>query len=414
MGGQAREVPLQFSPGITPNHLLYPRFSTDRRWIAFSSSTEVYVVGEDGGAVIPVARGQAPTWGTDSNSIIYSSGDAGTNQSLWQIGFDRAGGKPSGDSRPITVGRGRDLTPTSSGNGRRIAFAGTTITTGLESRDFDAEMGRFRGAAVQLTNTSDFINFFDLSPDGRLALLALRRGSTNSIWRVDATRALVQLAADPQYDDENPLWSPDGKTIAFSRRPTSSLQSGYSLWTMTADGADPQRRVEKMGLNGLFTWMPDGRGIVHVGPGRQLYLLDLASGSERPLTNEPGVMPIVAISPDGNWIIYQCVVGATVDLHAVPTAGGEARTVVDSPFQDYHPTLSASGRWVYYLPDHRNLYRVPGPAQNWRTATPEQVTNLPLTPVSFIENPQISRDGRTLAYSRGRITSDIWLASIER
>jgi Tol biopolymer transport system component len=86
--------------------------------------------------------------------------------------------------------------------------------------------------------------------------------------------------------------------------------------------------------------------------------------------------------------------------------------VVASPTQDYHPSVSPSGRWVYYLPDHKNLYRVPGPAQNWRAAAPEKVTNLTLTPISYIENPQVSRDGRRLVYARGRITSDVWLMTV--
>ena len=414
LGGEPREVRLQFGPGVTPGHLLYPRFSTDRRWIAFSSSTDVYVVSADGGAVTPVARGQAPVWGPGSRSIIYSNGEAGTNDSLWHIDFDLTMGKTSGDARPLTIGRGHDLQATSSADGKRIAFAATNISTHIESQSFDAELGRLRGAVTPLTSTGDLIYFFDVSPDGRSALFALRRGPATTIWRADATRALVQLASDAQYEHSNPLWSPDGKTIAFSRRPSRELQSAFSLWTMAADGANPQRRVERMGLNGLFTWMPDGRGIVHVGPDRQLYLLDLASGTERRLTNEPGVMPVVAISPDGKWVIYQCVVGATIDLHAVPATGGDVQIVVASRTQDYHPSVSPSGRWVYYLPDHENLYRVPGPAQNWRPATPERVTDFTLTPVSFIENPQLSRGGGTLAYSRGQITSDVWLASIER
>lgn len=64
--------------------------------------------------------------------------------------------------------------------------------------------------------------------------------------------------------------------------------------------------------------IPAGRGIVHVGPDRQLYLLDLATRTEKKLTDEPAVMPVVASSRDNKWVIYQCVDGATIDLHAVP------------------------------------------------------------------------------------------------
>jgi Tol biopolymer transport system component len=347
-------------------------------------------------------------------SLIYTNGDAGTNRSLWQIDFDSATGRASGSARAITVGRGQDLQAASSTNGSRIAFAATTTSTYIESRSFDTESGRIGGSAAQLTSTRDLITLFDLSPDGRAALFELRRGAATTIWRSDTTGPFVQLAADPGYDHANPLWSPDGGTIAFSRRPTNAMQSPYSLWTMSADGGNPRQIVEKMGLNGLFTWMPTGRGLVHVGADRQLYLMDLTNGTERRLTNEPGVMPIVTVSSDGAWVIYQCVVGSTIDVHAVPAAGGEARIVVATPAQDYHPMVSASGRWIYYMPDHENIFRVPGPAQNWRAAPPEKVSNFALTPISFIENPQISRDGRTLGYSRGQITSDIWLATIER
>ena len=411
-GGEPREVKVQFSPGVNPAHLLYPRISSDGHWIVFSSPTDVYVVSAQGGPVRAIARGQAPCWGVGSRSIIYSNGEAGTNQSLWRIAFDPDTGTTREPARPLTIGRGADLQAASSRDGTRIAFAATDTSTQIETQSFDAETGRVTGSPSRLTTSRDQINFFDLSADGRAALFELRRGAASSIWRANANRTLEQLASDPQYDHSYPLWSPDGRSIAFSRRPTRNLEAGFSLWMMASDGANPQMVVEKMGLNGLFTWMPDGKGIVHVGEDRQLHLLDLASKRERRLTNEPGVMPVVAVSPDGKWVIYQCVVGRTIDLHAVSTEGGEPRIVVSSPLEDYHPAVSPSGRWLYYLPDHENLYRVPGPAQDWRSAAPEKVTDFTLTFTSFIENPQLSRDGTQLAYSRGRIASDIWLMTM--
>lgn len=411
-GGEPREVRLDFSQGVVPAHVLYPRFSTDGQWIVFSSGATVNVVRATGGTVTAIARGQAPIWGVDSRSIIYSNNDGGTNQSLWSIAFDPARGVAAAPPRPLTIGRGADLQPTSSDDGKRIAYAATDTSTRIESQLFDAESGRLRGAASQLTTSRDQIYFFDLSADGREALFEVQRGPASTIWRAGTDQTLVQLASETQYDQSNPLWSPDGTRIAFSRRPAGNLESGFSLWTMASDGANPQRLVEKLGANALFTWMPDGRGIVHSGTDRQLYLLDLASKTERRLTDEPGTMPVVAVSPDGKWVIYQAVVGATVDLHAVSTDGGATRVVVAGGAQDYHPWVSPSGRWVYYLPDHKNVYRVPGPAQSWRTAPPEKVTDFRLTPISFIENPQLSRDGTRLAYSRGRITSDIWLITI--
>jgi Tol biopolymer transport system component len=365
----------------------------------------------EGGTLTAIARGQAPLWGAESRSIIYSNGEFGQNQSLWRVPFDVNTGA-TGTPQALTQSRVSDLAATSSRDGTRIAFAAVEAATHVESQPFDAELGRLRGEPSLLASSRNEISFFDVSRDGRSALFGARRGPASSIWRAEGNRPLVLLASNTEFEQSNPLWSPDGQQIAFSRRPIRDLSAPFSLWMMAADGANPQRLVERMGLNGLFTWMPDGAGIVHVGAGRQLYRLDLTTKTERKLTDEPGVMPIVAISPDSKWVIYQRVNGGSVDLHAVPTDGGDARVVVASPAQDYHPSVSPSGRWVYYLPDHKNLYRVPGPAQNWRSAAPEKVTNLTLTPISYIENPQLSRDGRQLVYARGRITSDVWLMTV--
>jgi hypothetical protein len=53
------------------------------------------------------------------------------------------------------------------------------------------------------------------------------------------------------------------------------------------------------------------------------------------------------------------------------------------------------------------------PAQDWRQAEPEKVTNFPESGL-FLEDPQISRDGHWLLYSRGRITGDIWIMNLEK
>jgi Tol biopolymer transport system component len=88
--------------------------------------------------------------------------------------------------------------------------------------------------------------------------------------------------------------------------------------------------------------------------------------------------------------------------------GGQPRVVASTPRQDYHPFFSPSGRWVYFQPDHKNLYRVPGPAQDWKQADPVKITDFPESGL-FLEDPQISRDGKQLLYSRGKITGDIWI-----
>jgi Tol biopolymer transport system component len=164
---------------------------------------------------------------------------------------------------------------------------------------------------------------------------------------------------------------------------------------------------------GMFAWLPRRRSIVYFSlADRQLYILDLAAKSSGRLTNEPNVMQILATSPDGEWVSYQSTMSGNVDLRAVSTRGGPSRAVVTNSHQNYHPFFSPSGRWLYFFRDHRSLYRVPGPAQGWRNAAAENVTDFPGAGL-LIEDPQISRDGRQLLYSRGRITADLWVMNRE-
>jgi hypothetical protein len=84
--------------------------------------------------------------------------------------------------------------------------------------------------------------------------------------------------------------------------------------------------------------------------------------------------------------------------------------VVTSPHEEGHPFFSVDSKWLYYQQDHKNLFRVPGPAQNWRHDPPVQVTFFPESGL-YLEDVQRTRDGKSLLYSRVRVRSDIWLLS---
>jgi len=180
---------------------------------------------------------------------------------------------------------------------------------------------------------------------------------------------------------------------------------------MIDDGANPRMVVDGAGF---FAWIPDGRALVYFSwADRQIYVFDIATNSSRRLTDEPKIVHLFAVSYDGKWVIFQTLQAGNIDLKTVPIEGGETRTIAATPQDDYHPSISPSGRWVYFQPDHKNLYRVPGPAQGWRQAEPQKTTNFPESPGMFFEDPQLSKDGRQLLYSRGHVTGDIWMMRLK-
>jgi serine/threonine protein kinase len=409
-GGEAREIPLTFAPNdSTPRTFFYPTYSSDGRWIAFEAELgdAILVVKAEGGDVRRVARGRHPVWNANSTAIIYSSGEPGKNYSLWQLPFAPATGTVSGSAAPLTVSRGRDTQAALSRDGKLIAFTGLDVEFNIERMPFDAETGRPMGAPHAITAGHSLDYFLNAAPDGRSVVFESQLGTSYQIWRADLDAGVNQLTSDSNIDDHNPKWSPDGRTIGFTRKGVKEADVKTSLWLMAQDGANPQPLLE--GVNN-FRWMPDGRRILYQAiVDRQLYLLDLTAKSTRRVTSEAGITGQFNVSSDGQWSVYQSTLSSSnVNVRAVSLADGHSRAVVETPREDFHPFLSPSGKWLYFQPDHKNLYRVPGPAQDWRQASPEKVTSFPESGL-FLEDPQISRDGRQLFYSRALITGDIWI-----
>src|SRR6266850_2125001 len=162
--------------------------------------------------------------------------------------------------------------------------------------------------------------------------------------------------------------------------------------------------------NNLTRWLPDGSAILYQDLKNQIFVYDLATGRSRQIPTQPDVVTMPTPSPDGKWIVYQATSkdAGNVDAHAVRFEGGQPRVVASTQRQDFHPFFSPSGRGVYFQPDHKNLYRVPGPAQDWKRADPVKITHFPESGL-FLEDPQISREGTQFLYSRGTVTGDIWI-----
>jgi serine/threonine-protein kinase len=147
-----------------------------------------------------------------------------------------------------------------------------------------------------------------ISPDGAKVALNLR-DEENDIWIWDFARdTLTRLTFDPGLD-RYPVWSPDGRRIAFS---SSRDKSRGNLFWQTADGAGTVERLAASDDLQVFptAFSPDGTRL----------LVFLASGSRDGAdiaVVQPGAearaVPLLAttfgerngeVSPDGRWLAY--------------------------------------------------------------------------------------------------------------
>ncbi len=398
-GGESLDLPIE-EPVVF--RYFFPRLSGDGRWLLYQSGFRIEAVPAAGGKARVLAEGVSPAWGPGSTSVLYTNATPGKGPTLWSAPFSQARGEFSGPPRPLTFGRGADLGVAVSRDGKTIAFSAGDESLNLEELPFDAEAGRVTGPVRELTAGNNQVGFFDAAPDGKSVVFAAERGASSHLWRIEPPALAVQLTSDPNYSETDPEWSIDGSEIAFARTGAGASQGSEDLWIMKADGTHPRRVTD---YSGEMAWLPGGQILLQRGGA--LLRFDLAAGVAAPV---PGSKSRTLLSVDrtGQWVVYQSSESSSMGLAALPVAGGTPRLVATGSYEPYHPFFSPSGRWVYFVPGHKNLFRVPGPAQGWASATPEKVTDFAGFDL-YIENPRISRDGSKLFYTRGRRTGDIFI-----
>jgi Tol biopolymer transport system component len=148
------------------------------------------------------------------------------------------------------------------------------------------------------------------SPNGKLIAFVNYNygtppGGTLSIANL-ATRAVVPLGGgggSPDDIDDEPAWSPAGRTIAFTR-PEFDDSGNYvtrHLFVIGANGKGLRELTPSPAFNP--SWSPDGRSIVFDNE-RAIYVIAADGTGQRRLTTS-GTNSEPAWSPDGRRIAFQ-------------------------------------------------------------------------------------------------------------
>ena len=153
---------------------------------------------------------------------------------------------------------------------------------------------------------AQYIGDIKFSPDGRSLAMTRAGDDFPEIWIGDVERGVTtRLTAEP-FINEGPSWSPDGTRIAYQR---SIFGPQYFVIRSLRGPEDSRTYLESdQAFKELGGWSPDGRTIIF---SRQApttrwdqYLLDVESGVARPYLAGPYNEQAGAISRDGRWVIY--------------------------------------------------------------------------------------------------------------
>jgi dipeptidyl aminopeptidase/acylaminoacyl peptidase len=106
-----------------------------------------------------------------------------------------------------------------------------------------------------------------ISPDGMTVLFSrgyvdmTRDQNRSNLWMIGITGERLRQLTDGPWQDSSPVWSPDGKRIAFLSDRSGSSQL-HVMWLDTRDSLQ-LTRLER--APGSITWSPDGKTIAFTG-----------------------------------------------------------------------------------------------------------------------------------------------------
>ena len=199
-----------------------------------------------------------------------------------------------------------------------------------------------------------------LSPSGARVALEFR----GEIVTVPAEKGDARyLTNTPGAQERGPVWSPDGKEIAY----VSDESGEYELVLRAQDGKGTPRRIKVPG-SGFYdrlAWSPDGKKIALTDNSWSLWVVDLASGSAKKAASEKLYAPEKTIrpswSPDSRWVAYT-LAGPTFiqTLYVYEVASGTTFPLTDGLSDVSDPVFDKGGKLIWFLASTDA-----GPARNW-------------------------------------------------
>lgn len=220
-----------------------------------------------------------------------------------------------------------------------------------------------------------------------------------------------QLTSNSNYDSY-PVWSPDGKSIAFS----SDRLGGFDVFLISERGGTPKRLTTHSANEYVEAFLPDGRILYTslytptaedgVFPGNYTQVYSTDTAGSRPKLFSEYTMENISVTPSGQLLFqdkkgyedtwrkhHQSPITRDIWLTQAERKGRTFKKLTDFKGESRNPRWAPDGKSYYYLEETSgslNVYR-----KNIDGTGEKQITNFKNHPVRYLT---VSNNG-TLCFS---------------
>jgi len=282
-----------------------------------------------------------PMWWGDA---IYFTSDRERTLNLFRYDLKTK------ETRKLTSFTEFDVLWPSLGDGKIVFMNGGTLhaldlATEKEAR-IPIALGADFPSAAAFRDVSANVAGATLSPAGARVVLDARGDLYSVPAKEGATRP---LGATPGVRERDPAWSPDGKWIAYLSDETGE----YELWLRPQDGTGAPRRLTSDGAPWKYApvFSPDGKKIAFGDRSQRLRVVDVATAKVSEVDRSGfGDIDVYSFSPDSRFLVYEKAHPSRLPgLWVASLESGKAFPLGDGLTADFSPAFSADGHHLFFL-----------------------------------------------------------------
>jgi len=195
-------------------------------------------------------------------------------------------------------------------------------------------------------DASKTIQAFDIAPNGKRAVFEAR----GEVFTVPAengnTRDLTQTSGVREQD---PVWSPDGKWVAYVTDRTGEAQ----IAVRPSDGTGSEQILTDRGKGYIFdpAWSPDSEKIAFDDSDHILWVVNVKDRKVTKVDSNPRAeMHDFAWSPDALWLAYSKAADNDLrEIYLYNLTSAKATQVTRAFTSDFNPVFDPQGKYLYFV-----------------------------------------------------------------